>query len=87
MSGALHFFFWDWDGLSPTASAAAIAARGAGGGGAKPSNDDFYPINYDELWAIREKYLQSLFASPAKRQKVLTEEDWPEAILKPRRPR
>lgn len=79
MSGALWFFFWD---NNPTWGVSASSAT-AGGGGSKA--DDYYPINYEELWAIREKYLQSLFGNPEKRQKVLVEPDWPDAILTPRR--
>jgi hypothetical protein len=92
MSAALWFYFWDWDGTQAAAASAAAATALSGGGG--HGNDDDFPVNYDELWAIRESYLRSLYTDPLKRQKamenhalVFDDSAWPDAILKPRRKR
>ena len=91
MSGALWFYFWDNNPTWGVSASAASATASVGvpsptiAGSGKGPDEELW-INYDELWAIRERYLRTLFAEPTKRQKALTE-DWPDAVLKPRRRR
>jgi hypothetical protein len=91
MTLALNFFFWDWGTVPGSGS-----DGGSGGGGSKGGSkkDDFFPIDYDELWALREAHLRHLNDDPLKRQKELEKlaradsyAGWPDAILKPRKKR